>query len=172
MLSESKGRGKGRLRAAEQLLILAAFTPFLVTSAAASGIAGTWKAIETSPPDSRVSAATLTITEIPIGVRTYNIRLDRQTTDRGLVSEEMTISCDGRSKPVGHLRNPAQFAGEADSGARVATVYCPRGGPIHIRVTQTDGMLIEHVFLPSLDGTLKYTKTTYGHDRNYVFARQ
>lgn len=172
MLSELKGPGKGPLRAAAHLLMVAAFTPFLVTTADASGIAGTWKAIESSPPDDSVSAVTLTITEIPTGARTYNIRLDRQTTNRAVVSEEMTIACDGRSRPVGHLPNPAQFAGETESGARVATVYCPRGGPIQIRVTQTDGMLIEHAFLPSLEGTLKYTRTVYGHDQTYIFRKQ
>jgi hypothetical protein len=160
-------------RASLKLLMVSAITT-LALSAADSPLAGTWKAdlSKTSPPDGNLSAVTLTIKEI--GVRTYNIRLDRQTADRGVVSEEKTISCDGRSRPVGMLANPAEFAGEASPGARVATVLCPRMYPtvVSIRVTQDDGMLVEHVFQAAGGDSLKYTKTVYGHDQTYVFNRE
>jgi hypothetical protein len=160
-------------RASVQLLMVGAITS-LALSAADSPLAGTWKAdlSKTSPADSNFSAATLTIKEI--GVRTYNIRIDRQTTDQGVVSEEKTISCDGKSRPVGMLANPAEFADEASPGARVATVLCPRLYPtvLSIRVTQDDGMLVEHVFHAADRNTLKYTKTVYGHDQVYIFGRQ
>jgi hypothetical protein len=165
MLSESKVRSEELLRAGVQLLIVSAFTAFLLAAADSSTITGTWKAdlSKTSPPDNRESAVTLTIREI--GLRTYTIRLDRQTTDGGVVSEETTITCDGKSRP----------ASEADSGAKDVTVFCGRTYPtiISIRVSQNHKTLTERVFRASPHGnSLNYTKTVDGHDQTYVFGRQ
>ena len=161
MPSESKLRSAGLLRAGALLLVVSAFTlSFLGADDYSSDITGTWKAdlSKTSPPDNNELAVTLTITEI--GLRTYTINFDRQTTDRGVVSEELKVSCDGKSRPPGR------------SGVAGATVYCGRAYPISIRVTHNDGMLIEHVIRLPDGNSLNYTKTTYGHDRTYVFSRQ
>jgi hypothetical protein len=161
MLFESRVRSKGLLRAGVQLLMVSAFTLFLLDAAGSSDIAGTWKAdlSKTSPPDNNELAVTLTIREI--GPRTYTIGL--QTTDRRGGSEEMTVTCDVRSRPLSG----------ADSGAGGGKVFCGLAYPISIRVTQNDGTLIEHVFWASSDGnSLKYTKTVAGHDRTYVSSRQ
>ena len=165
MLSELKLRSEGVLRAGVQLLMVSAVTLFLLGAADSSAITGTWKAdlSKTSPPDNNESAVTLTITEI--GFRTYAIRLDSQTTDRGLVSEETTITCDGKSRP---LR-------EVDSRATGVTDFCGRTYPtvISIRVSQNHKTLREQVFRASPDGnSLDYTKTVAGHDQTYVFSRQ
>jgi hypothetical protein len=165
MLSESKVRSERLLRGGVQLLVVSAFTLFLPGAAEQPAITGTWKAdvSKTSPPDNNELAVTLTIKEI--GLRTYTIRVDRQTTERGLVSEETTIACDGRSRPLG----------KADSGGALLNVFCARGGanPLSIRVMQGYKTLREQVFSASGDGnSLNYTKTEDGHDRTYVFSRQ
>ena len=165
MLSESKVRSKGLLRAGMTLLIVSAFTLFLLAAPDSSAITGTWKAdvSKTSPPDNNELAVTLTIGEI--GLRTYTIRIDSQTTDRGLVSEETKIACDGKARPVR----------DADSGAAGATVFCGRTYPtvISIRLVLADKTAIEQVFRASGNGnSLNYTKTVAGHDRTYVFSRQ
>jgi hypothetical protein len=165
MLSESKVRSAGCFRAGALLLTVSAFTLLPLGAADLPTITGTWKAdvSKTSPPDNNELAVTLTIAEA--GFLTYAIRFDRQIADRGVVSEEMTIACDGKTRPLS----------EAGSGAGGGKVFCGRTYPtvISIRVTQSDGTLIEQVFrsYPN-DNSLKYTKTTAGHDRTYVFSRQ
>src|SRR5579871_1919080 len=122
-----------------RLLMVCIFTPALL-AVDSSAITGVWKA---------EPGVTLTITET--GLRTYAIRFDRQTTDRGAVSEETTVTCDGRSRPLD----------QAGSGARGGTVFCGRTYPteIRMRVTQNDGALIEQVFRASPDGSsLSYGK--------------
>jgi hypothetical protein len=167
MRSESKLRSKGLLRAGVTLLgmttlILSTFTLFLLGAADPSDITGTWKAdvSKTTPPDNNELAVTLTIKEI--GLRTYTIRLDSQTRDRGLVSEETTIACDGKARPLKRL----------DPAAAGGTIFCGRGSEISIRVKQEDGSLIEHAFRLTERNALNYIKTVYGHDRIYVFSRQ
>jgi hypothetical protein len=163
MLSESKVRSERLLRAGVQLPMVLAFTLFLLGAAEQPAITGTWKAevSKTSPPDNNELAVTLTIKEI--GLRTYTIRVDSQTTDRGLVSEETTIACDGTSRPLG----------QADSGGALLNVFCARAYPISIRVMQGYKTLREQVFSASVDGnSLHYTKTVDGHDRTYVFSRE
>jgi hypothetical protein len=165
MPSESKVRSAGCFRAVALLLTVGAFTLLHLGAADLPTMTGTWKAdiSKTSPPDNSELAVTLTIAEA--GFLTYAIRFDRQIADRGVVSEEMTVTCDGKTRPLS----------EADSGAGGGKVVCPRLYPtvISIRVTQNDGTLIEQVFrLSANDGTLNYTKTTAGHDRTYVFSRQ
>ena len=135
MLSKFKGRNEGLLRVSVKLLMVSAFASFLLAAANSSTLTGTWEAdiSKTSPPDNYESAITLAIREI--GFRTYTIRLDRQTTNEGVVSEETTITCDGKSRP---LR-------EADSGAAGGTAFCGRTHPtvISIQVIQSDKTLIE-----------------------------
>lgn len=165
ILSESKLRSAGLLRAGVQLLMVSVFTLFPLRAAGQPAIAGTWKAdvSKTSPPNNDELAVTLTIRET--GLRTYTIRFDTQTADRGAVSEEMTITCDGKSRPLS----------QADSAPGGGKVFCGRTYPtlISIRVTQDDGMLIEYVYRVSTDGnSLNYTRTLYGHDRTYIFSRQ
>jgi hypothetical protein len=174
MLSESKLRSAGLLRAGVQLLMVGVFALFPLGAAGQPAIAGTWKAdvSKTSPPNNDELAVTLTIREtcatggceVAAALRSYTIRFETQTTDRGAVSEEMTITCDGKSRPLS----------QTDSGAGGGKVGCERTYPtvISIRVTQDDGMLIEYVFRVSYDNSLKYTKTLYGHDRIYIFNRQ
>ncbi len=126
-------------------MVVSAFTlSFLGADDYSSAITGTWKAdvLKTSPPDNNESALTLTIGES--GLRTYTIGFDRQTTDGGVVSEETTIACDGKSRPPGR------------SGVAGATVYCGRAYPISIRVTQNDGMLTAHVFKLTEPNSLTY----------------
>jgi hypothetical protein len=117
---------------------------------------------KTSPPGNNESAVTLTIKEI--GVRTYDVKLDRQSADRRVVSEEMTITCDGKSRPQS----------EADSGVEGMTVFCGRTDPteISIRVSQNHKTLREHVFRAREGNSLSYTKTVDGHDQTYIFGRQ
>jgi hypothetical protein len=166
MLAESKLRSAGLLRAGVQLLMASVFPLFPLAAAGQPAITGTWKAdvSKTTPPDNNELAVTLTITET--GLRTYAIRFESQTTDRGAVSEEMTITCDGRSRPLS----------QTDSGAGGGKVFCGRTYPtlVSIRVTQNDGQLIEYVFRVSWDdgNSLTYTRTLYGHDRTYIFSRQ
>ena len=163
MLSESKVRSEQLLRASMQLLMVSAVTLFVLGAAEQPAITGTWKAdvSKTSPPDNNELAVTLSIKEIELG--TYTIRVDSQTTDRGLVSEETTIACDGRSRPLG----------KADSGGALLNVFCARAYPISIRVMQGYKTLREQVLSASGDGnSLNYTKTVDGHDRTYVFMRQ
>jgi hypothetical protein len=165
MLSESKLRSQGMLRVGVQLLVMGAFTLFPLGAAGQPAITGTWKAdlSKASPPDNNELAVTLTIRET--GLRTYTIRFESQTADREAVSEEMTITCDGKSRPLS----------QADSGTGGGRVICQRTYPsiISIRVTQNDGQLIEYVFRVSYDdNSLKYTKTLYGHDRTYIFSKQ
>ncbi len=92
------------LRAGVQLIVAGAFTAFLLAGAEPPPIAGTWKAdvSKTAPPDDSDSAVTLTIQEL--GLMTYTIRFDVQTTDRGVASEEMTIRCDGTWRPLSGRR--------------------------------------------------------------------
>ncbi len=166
MLSESKVRSERLLRGGVQLLVVSAFTLFLPGAAEQPAITGTWKAdvSKTSPPDNNELAVTLTIKEI--GLRNLHHQgRSAQTTERGLVSEETTIACDGRSRPLG----------KADSGGALLNVFCARGGanPLSIRVMQGYKTLREQVFSASGDGnSLNYTKTEDGHDRTYVFSRQ
>ena len=135
MMSESKLRSAGRLRAGVQLLMVSVFTLFPLSAvgqpAIAGTIAGIWTAdvSKTSPPNNNELAVTLTITET--GLRTYAIRFETQTTDRGAVSEEMPITCDGKARPLS----------QTDSGAGGGKVVCLRTYPtlISIRVTQDMG---------------------------------
>ena len=159
MLSEWKLHNAELLLAG--VLLASTFTvSFLGADEYSSAVTGTWKAdvSKTSPPDNNESAVTLTISES--GLRNYTISFVRQTTDRGAVLEDMRVACDGKSRPAGR------------SGVAGSTISCGRAYPISIRVTESDGMLIEHVFNMPDNNSLKYTKTTYGHDRTYVFTRQ
>lgn len=127
MPSESTLQSAGLLRAGALLLVLSAFTlPFLGADDYSPAITGTWKAdlLKTSPPYNSESAVTLTIGES--GLRACTIRFERQTADRGVVSEEMKVACDGKSRPPGR------------SGVAGPTVFCGRACPISIRVTQND----------------------------------
>jgi hypothetical protein len=169
MLSESELRSQEMFRVGVQLLMVSVFTLFPLGAVGQPAIAGTIAGIskadasKTSPPDNDELAVTLTIRETGLG--TYTIRFESQTTDRGAVSEEMTITCDGRSRPLSRT----------DSGAGGGKVFCGRTYPtvISIRLAQNDGQLIEYVFRVSYDdNSLKYTKTLYGHDRTYIFSRQ
>ncbi len=159
--SESKLRSKGMIRAGVPLLMVSAFTLFLLGAAGSSDVTGTWNAdvSKTSPPDNNELAVTLTIREI--GLRAYTIRLDSQTADRGLVSEETTFACDGKARPLKRI----------DPGAAGGTIFCGRAG-MSIRVRQADGSLIEHAFKLTERNSLIYIKTVYGHDHTYVFTRQ
>lgn len=171
MLSESKVRSQRPLRAGARFLMAGAFTAFLLAGADPSPITGTWKAdvSKTTPPDDQDSALTLTIEEI--GVRTYSIRFDSQTTDRGVVSEEMTIRCDEASRPLSVPR-ALGVTGESDSAVGSETVFCGRSVPISIQIRQGFKTVKEHVFRAIDGNSLSYTKTVDGHDRAYVFTRQ
>ena len=163
MLSDSKVRSTRLRRGGVQLLMVSAFSLFLLGAAEQPAITGTWKAdiSKTSPPANDELAVSLTIKEVRPG--TYTVRVDSETTDRGLVSEENTITCDGRSRPLG----------EADSGGALLNVFCARAYPISIRVMQGHKTTRKQVFSASDDGnSLNYTKTVDGHDRTYVFSRQ
>jgi hypothetical protein len=163
MLSDSRVRNKRLLRRGVQLLIVSACTLFLLGAAEQPAITGAWKAdvSKTSPPGTNELAVSLTVKEI--GLRTYTVRVDTETTDRGLVSEESTITCDGKSRPLG----------EADSGGALLNVFCARAYPISIRVMRGHKTIRKQVFSASGDGnSLKYIETADGRDRTYVFSRQ